>query len=228
MSDRAVLAHWLAEIKIAQRALNEAKADGEKWFKRAKFAMTQGEMEMASQAKAQAVEARERYVKAATRLSEAEIGRDMAAQELRDERVSGPANAAAARALHTAEQFESMGIDTRFAGLGSERDSALREAASELDTFDQSLGSQPSAAVGAGVGAAVGAGAPPSAAPAGHAPVEDDAHALADLASADPAHLDGTGGLINHDEAPTSTPEEQQAALERLRAKMTPRNESDE
>lgn len=113
---KAMLAHWLAQQKSAAREREKAKDLLELWFKRAKLALDAGELELARAAKDKATEAREEYRKATARLVEVE----QQLEAVRAEKTLPNAEeleAARARALHTAGEFEKLGIDTRFAAL---------------------------------------------------------------------------------------------------------------
>lgn len=132
MSDRAVLAHWIAQQKIAERALEEARADGKKWFQRAKLAKEQGRLDLVEPARQQALEARERFEKAARLLAEAKQERETAAKEAREVKNRQPFEDAQRRAEHAKGEFAKLGIDPEFAALETETEAAIRAAEEEL------------------------------------------------------------------------------------------------
>lgn len=125
---RDVLAHWIAKQKGAERECQEAKDDGELWFKRAKFAMEHGRMDLASQAKERAIQARDRYERAARHLEEVRAERERIAAEAREAGENARFVAATARAGATADAFRELGIDPAFAALEEQEERGLREA----------------------------------------------------------------------------------------------------
>ena len=137
--EHAVLKHWITQYKLAEKALEQARADGQKWFKRAKLAKEQGRLELVEPAKQQALEARERYEKAAIRLAEADIQRRAALEEAKSARAQATFNQAQQRAEQTAASFSELGIDPAFAGLEAEAERTLDSDSSpepELDDDD--------------------------------------------------------------------------------------------
>ena len=124
---RDVLAHWIAKQKGAERECQEAKDDGELWFKRAKFAMEHGRMDLASQAKERAIQARDRYERAARHLEEVRAERERIAAEAREAGENARFVAVTARAV-PADAFREPGIDPAFAALEEQEERGLREA----------------------------------------------------------------------------------------------------
>lgn len=140
MSDRALLTHWIAQQKAAERALEEARADGKKWFQRAKLAKEQGRLDLVEPARQRALEARERYEKAARLLAEATAEREAAANEARELKQRKPFDDAQRRAEHAKGEFAKLGIDPEFAALETETEAAIRAAEEELaDRDDDAL-----------------------------------------------------------------------------------------
>ncbi len=110
------LAHWLGQKKTTVRERKEAKKELEKWFKRAKFAVEQGEMEMAREATDLAKGYQEEFRKVTARLIEIETE----LEKLREEKVvpnEAEFKAAQARAEHAAGEFAKIGIDPKFAAI---------------------------------------------------------------------------------------------------------------
>lgn len=112
---RPLLAFWIREIKMQERAIERAREDGEKWFRRAKLALDAGKMDMASYAKEQAVEARDRFEKAKVKLAWAQSEKDLV--RLESDRSNPVFEQAQKRAEHTLEEFRRIGIDPEFARL---------------------------------------------------------------------------------------------------------------
>lgn len=116
--DRSIeplLAYWIAQQKLAERDRDAALADGKTWFKRAKLALSAGRMDLASEAKAEALRARERHDRAVLRLEVIAAERDV----LRATRDVGGAIAEAAaearrRREHAMAEFQLLGIDPGF------------------------------------------------------------------------------------------------------------------
>ena len=137
---QAVLAHWLGQKKSTVREREEAKTELDKWFKRAKFALDAGEVELARAAKDRATEAREAYRKATARLIEIETE----LEKVRAEKIVPgleEARAARARAEHAAGEFVKIGIEPKFAAL-VEGSRPISDA--ELDARPDVPTSQPS------------------------------------------------------------------------------------
>jgi hypothetical protein len=111
---RALLVHWISQKKQAERERNAAKEELATWFKRARFALDKGEVELARAAKERALDARNAMDGASARLVEilTELDRVRAEPE-----ESLDVLAAKARAAHTAESFRALGIDPKFAAL---------------------------------------------------------------------------------------------------------------
>lgn len=111
---RALLVHWISQKKQAERERDAAKGELATWFKRARFALDKGEVELAHAAKERALQARNVMDGASARLVEilAELDRVRAEPE-----ESLDVVAARARAAHTAESFRALGIDPKFAAL---------------------------------------------------------------------------------------------------------------
>ncbi|MFT6395854.1 MAG: hypothetical protein ACJAYU_000596 [Bradymonadia bacterium] len=146
------LAHWLGQKKTTVRERKEAKKELEKWFKRAKFAVEQGKLELAQEATTLAKSYQEEFRKVTARLIEIETE----LEKLRAEKVipnEAEFKAAQARAEHTASEFAKMGVDPKFAAIdprfaklrvreeldGSVPDALLYEP-SPLEEAEQALG----------------------------------------------------------------------------------------
>lgn len=123
-----VLAHWIAQQKSAERACEEAKDEGELWFKRAKFAMEQGRMDLASQAKERAILARDRYERAARHLAEVSAERERIANEAREAGKDTRYVQATERANATADAFRKLGVDPAFAALEEQSERGALDA----------------------------------------------------------------------------------------------------
>lgn len=112
---RPLLTYWIKEQKLAERAVEAAKEDGEKWFRRAKLAMKAGREDMAVEAKQKAFEAREAWQKARLRLDLVTTERELLSGDVGLD-VEG-FKAAERRRAHIATEFQKMGIDPGFAAL---------------------------------------------------------------------------------------------------------------
>ena len=113
------LAHWLGQKKTTERERDEAKKDLELWFKRAKFAVDQGELDLARAATERAKVYQEEFRKVTARLIEIETE----LEKLREQKVvpnEEEFKAAQARAEHAAGEFAKMGIDPKFAAIDPE------------------------------------------------------------------------------------------------------------
>lgn len=125
-SVRPLLTYWIKEQKLAERAVEAAKEDGEKWFRRAKLAMKAGRDDMAVQAKQKALEAKEAWQKARLRLDLVKTERELLSGDIGLD-VEG-FKAAERRRSHIAAEFQKMGIDPGFA--------ALEDGHEELESID--------------------------------------------------------------------------------------------
>jgi hypothetical protein len=125
-SVRPLLTYWIKEQKLAERAVEAAKADGEKWFRRAKLAMQADRPDMAIEAKQKALEARDAWQKARLRLDLVTTERELLSGDIGLD-VEG-FKAAERRRAHIASEFQKMGIDPGFA--------ALEDAHEELEADD--------------------------------------------------------------------------------------------
>ena len=123
------LAHWLGQKKTTERERDEAKKDLELWFKRAKFAVDQGELDLARAATERAKAYQEEFRQVTARLIEIEAE----LETLRERKVvpnEAEFKAAQARAEHAADEFARIGIDPKFAAIDPEF-ATIRPSASE-------------------------------------------------------------------------------------------------
>jgi hypothetical protein len=110
------LAHWLGQKKTTEREREEIQKDLELWFKRAKFAVDQGELELARAATERAKVYQEEFRKITARLIEIESE----LEKLREQKVvpdEAEFKAAQTRAEHAAGEFVKMGIDPKFSAI---------------------------------------------------------------------------------------------------------------
>lgn len=112
----ALLAHWIAQKKLADRELEEAEGELDLWFGRATLALNKGEVTLARAAKDRADDAELRVRSAAARCREVEAEL-RGARETRADPSQDEAADARIRAQHAAEEFKKLGIDPQFAEL---------------------------------------------------------------------------------------------------------------
>lgn len=112
-SVKPLLEYWIRQQKEAERHRDRALADGKLWFNRAKLALSVGRMEMASEAKGRALEARERYERARLRLEIIATERELLRTDPAN--LLDVAAAARERRQHAMHEFQRLGIDPGFA-----------------------------------------------------------------------------------------------------------------
>ena len=108
----AMMVYWVKQQKLLEQKRDKALEDGKVWFKRAKLAMNAGKMDMAAEAKQEAMNARMRYEMAVEML--ADVQEEKRALQMDTWK---PDTAGLQRAHHLMDQFKELGIDPEMAQL---------------------------------------------------------------------------------------------------------------